>query len=78
MTATVKHRSLNGWRLAIAIPESDDVPPQLVIDPFGAANGQKVIISSDGAEARKLVKDELSPARWNVLGIIDSAREARK
>ncbi len=71
VTATVKHPSFHGTRLLIAVPESDDVAPQVVLDSLGAAIGQRVIISSDGAEARKMVADELSPARWNVTGIID-------
>jgi len=33
-----------------------------------------VLISSDGSEARKMVGDQLSPARWSVLGIIDPER----
>lgn len=71
VTATVKHPSFHGTRLLIAVPESDDVAPQVVLDSLGAAIGHRVIISSDGAEARKMVGDELSPARWNVTGIID-------
>ncbi len=71
VTSTVKHRSFNGSRLLVAVPESDDVAPQVVLDSLGAAIGQRVIISSDGAEARQMVKDESSPARWNVTGIID-------
>lgn len=71
VTATVKHSSFKGTRLLIAVPESEDVPPQVVLDSLGAAIGQRVIISSDGAEARALVEDESSPARWNVTGIID-------
>jgi microcompartment protein CcmK/EutM len=71
ITSTVKHPSFQGSRLLIAVPESDDVAPQVVIDPLGAAIGQRVIISSDGAESRKIVKNELSPARWNITGIID-------
>lgn len=74
-TSTVKHRSLEGWRLLIAIPESPDLAPQLVIDSMGAAIGQRVLISSDGSESRKIVKDERSPARWNVMGIIDPEGE---
>lgn len=74
-TATVKHRSLEGWRLVIAQPLTSagahEGPPQLVIDPFGAGMGQRVLISSDGAETRKIVGSELSPARWCVLGILD-------
>jgi ethanolamine utilization protein EutN len=71
ITATVKHPSLEGSRLLIAVPESPDVAPQVVLDPLGAAIGQRVIISSDGMEARLIVKDERSPARWSVTGIID-------
>jgi ethanolamine utilization protein EutN len=73
-TSTIKHTSLEGWRLLLAEPESPDVPPQIVIDNLGAAIGQKVIISSDGSEARKIVGDVLSPARWTVMGIIDPER----
>ena len=71
ITATAKHPSFCGTRLLIAVPESDDLAPQVVLDSLGAAIGQRVIISSDGAEARKMVGDERSPARWNVTGIID-------
>ena len=74
VTATIKHRSMEGWRLLIAIPESPDLAPQIVLDPLGAGIGQKVMISSDGAEARQIVGDERSPARWTVLGIIDPER----
>ena len=75
VTSTVKHRSMNGWRLLIAVPESPDLAPQIVLDPLGAAIGQRVMISSDGIEARKIVKDERSPARWTVMGIIDPERD---
>lgn len=71
VTSTIKHPSLGGWRLLIAVPESPDLAPQVVLDNLGAAIGQKVMISSDGSEARKMVNDESSPARWTVLGIID-------
>jgi ethanolamine utilization protein EutN len=70
-TSSVKHPSLDGWRLLIAEPESADLAPQIVIDNLGAGIGQRVMISSDGSEARKMVGDPLSPARWSVLGIID-------
>ena len=78
VTSTVKHRSYSGWRLLIAQPVCSDGafdgPPQIVLDPLGAGIGQKVMISSDGSEARKIVGDERSPARWTVLGIIDPER----
>jgi microcompartment protein CcmK/EutM len=69
--SAVKHRSFHGQRLLIAIPESGDVAPQIVLDTLGAGVGQRVMISSDGSEARKMVGDELSPARWSVCGILD-------
>ena len=75
VTSSVKHKSLEGWRLLIAIPESPDLAPQIVLDALGAGIGQKVLISSDGSEARKIVGDERSPARWTVLGIIDPERD---
>jgi microcompartment protein CcmK/EutM len=74
VTSTVKHKSFSGHRLLIAVPDSGDVAPQIVLDELGAAIGQRVMISSDGSEARKILKDELSPARWAVCGIIDPER----
>ncbi len=71
VTATIRHRSFDGHRLLIAVPDSPDLAPQIVLDVLGAGMGQRVLISSDGSEARKMVGDELSPARWSVLGIID-------
>ena len=71
VTSTIKHKSFKGWRLLIAVPDSPDVAPQVVLDTLGAAIGQKVLISSDGKEARRIVNDKLSPGRWSVLGIID-------
>jgi ethanolamine utilization protein EutN len=45
--------------------------PQVAIDPHGAGMHQRVVISSDGAAARKAVGDEQSPVRWMVIGIVD-------
>ncbi len=73
--ATVKHNSLEGWRLLLVQPlganSTDDGEPLLVIDMLGAAVGHRVIISSDGAAARKLVNARNSPVRWMVLGVCD-------
>ena len=74
VTSTVKHRSLDGWRLLIAMPDSPDLAPQIVLDNLGAGIGQRVMISSDGSEARQMVGNKLSPARWSVMGIIDPER----
>jgi len=73
--ATVKHPSLIGWRLVLAqmlAPGGKpDGEPVLVIDNLGAAVGSLVVLSSDGAMAREMVKAKNSPARWLVLGICD-------
>ncbi len=75
VTATRKHPSFEGWRLLICQPIGRDGQPegvpQIAIDEHGAGLHQRVVISSDGAAARKLVGDEFSPVRWLVAGIVD-------
>ncbi len=77
--ATRKHPSFEGWRLVICQPISasgqPEGPPQIAIDPHGAGLHQRVIISSDGAAARKTVGDDRSPARWMIIGIVDEGAE---
>ena len=70
VTSTVKHPSFQGQTLLIAVLEGGGAP-QIVIDPLGAALGQRVLITSDGSEARLLLHDPSSPARWAVCGILD-------
>lgn len=76
--STVKHPSLGGQRLLIAQPVNADStpagPPQIVLDPLGAGIGQKVLLTSDGGEARVLLGDATSPAHGLVMGIIDPER----
>jgi microcompartment protein CcmK/EutM len=73
--ATRKHLSFDGWRLLICQPigaaGEPEGAPQVAIDPHGAGMHQRVVISSDGAAARKTVGDEKSPVRWIVVGIVD-------
>ena len=73
--ATVKHRSLDGWRLTLCQPiGSDGTPegvPQIAIDRHGAGMHQRVIISSDGLATRRLVGDDKSPARWVLICVLD-------
>jgi ethanolamine utilization protein EutN len=80
VVATRKHPSFEGWRLLICQPiAANGTPegvPQVAIDAQGAGLHERVIISSDGAAARKAVQDEKSPARWIVVGIVDE-EEAR-
>ncbi|MFN0067239.1 MAG: EutN/CcmL family microcompartment protein [Limisphaerales bacterium] len=75
LTATRKHPSFDGWRLVVCQPISrDGAPegtPQVAIDALGAGMHQRVVISSDGAAARKAVDDERSPARWIIIGLVD-------
>lgn len=75
VVATRKHPSFDGWRLVICQPIGQkglpEGVPQVAIDAHGAGMHQRVIISSDGAAARKAVGDEKSPVRWMVVGIVD-------
>ena len=81
VVATRKHPSLDGWRLVICQPigqtGNPEGAPQVAIDAHGAGVHQRVIISSDGAAARKAVGDEHSPARWMVIGVVDEDEPKR-
>ncbi|QDV30666.1 Ethanolamine utilization protein EutN [Planctopirus ephydatiae] len=74
-TSTVKHPSLQGWKLLIAQPlgvnDKPDGAPQLIIDGLGAAQGDRVVITSDGKTVRETVKAEDSPIRYMSLGLVD-------
>lgn len=75
-TATVKHKSLVGWKLMLvkvlsADGETPDGDPVLAIDAHGAGVGQRVMICSDGQGTRELIGDNTTPVRWTVLGICD-------
>jgi ethanolamine utilization protein EutN len=74
-TATIKHRSLNGWRLLLVQPldsaKRSEGDPLLVLDSVGAGAGDTVVLTSDGKGARELVAAKNSPARWFVMGIVD-------
>ena len=74
-TATIKHRSLNGWRMAIVQPiGSDGTPeadPQIAVDRLGAAPGQRVVLNSDGLAARELIGDSKTPVRFFVIAVVD-------
>ncbi len=73
--ATRKHPSFEGWRMIICQPLNSagepEGSPQIALDPHGAGMHQRVVISSDGAAARQLVKEPKSPARWIIIGIVD-------
>lgn len=73
--ATVKHPTLEGWRLLVVqlltVDGGPDGEPLLAIDPLGTAIGQHVILTNDGAGVREVIGKKNSPARWMVLGICD-------
>ena len=73
--STVKHPSLQGWRLLLVQPLTADAKadgePLLAIDMLGAGTAHRVILSNDGAGAREMVGSNNSPVRWMVLGVCD-------
>ncbi|MCA8991860.1 MAG: EutN/CcmL family microcompartment protein [Planctomycetaceae bacterium] len=75
-TATVKHPTLDGWRLLVIQPlkldGSPDGEPQIAIDFLGSGIGNKVIAAADGSASREIMKVENTPARWIITGIDDS------
>jgi ethanolamine utilization protein EutN len=74
--STVKHASMQGWRLLVVqLLTSDGKPdgePILAIDSLGAGTGNRVVLSNDGLSARNMVGHKNSPVRWLVLGICDT------
>jgi ethanolamine utilization protein EutN len=78
-TSTIKHPSLNGWRLLVVQPlgasRGADGDPVVAVDRFGAGAGETVILDSDGRGARQYVGDPKTPVRWFVAGIVDETTE---
>ncbi len=75
-TATVKHPSLTGRKLLLVQPRladgrTPDGFPLLAVDGVGAGKGETVIITSDGRGARQLMKSDVTPVRWTIIGIRD-------
>jgi ethanolamine utilization protein EutN len=77
-TATIKHPSLNGWKLLIVQllnrarqPEAD---PVIAVDSLGAGSGSLVLLDTDGKHARELIGNEKSPVRWYTVAIVDEVR----
>jgi ethanolamine utilization protein EutN len=79
--ATVKHASMQGWRLLVVQPlgveDKADGEPLLAIDSLGSAVNDLVIVSNDGAGARQLVGVKTSPVRWFVMGLKDHGNANR-
>ena len=75
-TSTVKHPSMQGWRLLVVQPllsdGSSDGDPIVSIDNLGAGRNDIVIITSDGLSVREMMNSNNTPVRWAVLGLKDS------
>ena len=48
-----------------------DGEPVLAVDRIGAGPGETVVLSSDGRTTRELLKSDVTPVRWSVIGIQD-------
>ena len=74
-TSTIKHRSLNGWRLVVVQPvnvkREAEADPVVAVDALGSGPGDLVVMNTDGLAARKVVGDEKTPVRFWVGGIVD-------
>ena len=72
LTATVKHETLAGCRLLVAMRLEPDGrasgEPVVVIDRVGARRGTTVLVSTDG---------DAVPARLSVVGIVDDVTVER-
>jgi ethanolamine utilization protein EutN len=73
--STVKHPTLNGWRLLIvqclAPDGKPDGEPVLAADHLGAGQGDRVIVTTDAVLVRELVGAKNSPLRYTVMGLAD-------
>ncbi|MCX7422941.1 MAG: EutN/CcmL family microcompartment protein [Planctomycetia bacterium] len=77
-TSTVKHSSMNGWKLLIVqsldAKGGADGEPVLAIDELGTGIGQRVMITSDGKAVSQMLGDDKSPVRWAVIGTVDDLK----
>lgn len=79
IVSTVCHPSMHGSRTIICQPVDnqgrEEGAPILAIDPLAAGRHQRVLISTDGSHTRNFVKDQKSPLRNIVMGIVDREDE---
>ncbi len=75
IVSTHCHPSMVGCRTIICQPLDDagrsEGAPILAIDPLGAGQHQRVLVSTDGSKTREHVGDPKSPLRNLVLGVVD-------
>jgi microcompartment protein CcmK/EutM len=76
IVSTVCHPSMAGHRSIICQPLDehcrDEGLPILAVDPQGAGQHERVLISTDGSRTREIVKDPKSPLRNFVVAIVDA------
>ncbi len=74
-TATVKHPTLEGWRLVVVQPldarGQADGDVLLAVDALGSGRADRVILTSDGKGVRGMIGADNTPVRWAVIGIAD-------
>ena len=74
--ATVRHSSLDGWRLLAVQPvdinNDADGFPLLAIDNLGAGRGDMVFFTSDGNAVKELTGRNDCPVRFAIQGILDT------
>ena len=67
-TATVKHPSLAGWKLAVAQTLDAAGRPDggllLAIDNLGSGRGDRVILTCNSSLVREMTESENTPIRW--------------
>lgn len=74
--ATVKHASMRRAKLLVVQPlaadgATPDGNPLLAVDELGAGKNDRVMLTSDGVEAQKMLGDDRTPVRYSVMGICD-------
>lgn len=76
-TATIKHPSMNGWRLLVVQPLNDarqpESDPVIAVSGLNPGMGQTVVLNSDGKGARDLVKHDHPPVRYFICAIESEA-----
>ena len=75
IVTSVCHPSLRGCRTVICQPLDeagrDEGAPILAVDPHGAGEHQRVILSTDGSATRAYVGDPKSPLRNLIIAVVD-------
>ena len=82
VTATVKHKSLEGFTMLIGQglnERGEEVgEPWILLDKMGAGLGELVLVTSEGDSARKLTGFDTVPARMVVMGLLDGLPQVGK